>query len=98
MELREELLRGIYAYGFEKPSAIQQVRKTDHFVQKPHNPKKIREYSIVECSLCCSGTYFGGLVFGAANRVEQPTFGDSGKAILFGTTAPGSRLWPCKPI
>ena len=24
MELREELLRGIYAYGFEKPSAIQQ--------------------------------------------------------------------------
>lgn len=25
MDLREELLRGIYAYGFEKPSAIQQV-------------------------------------------------------------------------
>lgn len=24
MGLREELLRGIYAYGFEKPSAIQQ--------------------------------------------------------------------------
>lgn len=24
MELNEELLRGIYAYGFEKPSAIQQ--------------------------------------------------------------------------
>lgn len=24
MDLREELLRGIYAYGFEKPSAIQQ--------------------------------------------------------------------------
>jgi translation initiation factor 4A len=24
MKLREELLRGIYAYGFEKPSAIQQ--------------------------------------------------------------------------
>ena len=23
MKLREELLRGIYAYGFEKPSAIQ---------------------------------------------------------------------------
>lgn len=23
MDLREELLRGIYAYGFEKPSAIQ---------------------------------------------------------------------------
>lgn len=25
MELREDLLRGIFAYGFEKPSAIQQV-------------------------------------------------------------------------
>lgn len=24
--LREELLRGIYAYGFERPSAIQQVQ------------------------------------------------------------------------
>lgn len=24
MSLRETLLRGIYAYGFEKPSAIQQ--------------------------------------------------------------------------
>lgn len=24
MDLSEELLRGIYAYGFEKPSAIQQ--------------------------------------------------------------------------
>ena len=24
MKLREDLLRGIYAYGFEKPSAIQQ--------------------------------------------------------------------------
>ena len=24
MNLRENLLRGIYAYGFEKPSAIQQ--------------------------------------------------------------------------
>jgi len=24
MSLREELLRGIYGYGFEKPSAIQQ--------------------------------------------------------------------------
>jgi superfamily II DNA/RNA helicase len=27
MDLKEELLRGIYAYGFEKPSAIQQVRR-----------------------------------------------------------------------
>jgi hypothetical protein len=26
LELKEPLLRGIYAYGFENPSAIQQVR------------------------------------------------------------------------
>lgn len=25
MDLKEDLLRGIYAYGFERPSAIQQV-------------------------------------------------------------------------
>jgi superfamily II DNA/RNA helicase len=25
MDLKEDLLRGIFAYGFEKPSAIQQV-------------------------------------------------------------------------
>lgn len=24
MELKEELLRGVYCYGFEKPSAVQQ--------------------------------------------------------------------------
>lgn len=27
--LSEELLRGIYAYGFERPSAIQQVRRDE---------------------------------------------------------------------
>ena len=32
MELREDLLRGIYAYGFEKPSAIQQVRENPPFL------------------------------------------------------------------
>jgi translation initiation factor 4A len=26
LDLKEDLLKGIYAYGFEKPSAIQQVR------------------------------------------------------------------------
>lgn len=26
MDLKEDLLRGIFAYGFEKPSAIQQVK------------------------------------------------------------------------
>lgn len=28
MDLKENLLRGIFAYGFEKPSAIQQVNST----------------------------------------------------------------------
>lgn len=33
MDLREDLLRGIYAYGFEKPSAIQQVCMMDMFAR-----------------------------------------------------------------
>ena len=35
MDLKEDLLRGIYAYGFEKPSAIQQVCCA--FLLKKHN-------------------------------------------------------------
>jgi hypothetical protein len=41
MGLREDLLRGIYAYGFEKPSAIQQraikpVKKPICFISSFH--------------------------------------------------------------
>jgi translation initiation factor 4A len=32
MNLKEDLLRGIYAYGFEKPSAIQQVRRLYYYL------------------------------------------------------------------
>ena len=34
MNLREELLRGVYAYGFEKPSAIQQVTDDPLLIQR----------------------------------------------------------------
>ena len=34
MNLREELLRGVYAYGFEKPSAIQQVTDNPLLIQR----------------------------------------------------------------
>ena len=43
MNLREELLRGIYAYGFEKPSAIQQraigmyIRNSLNFTKEKNN-------------------------------------------------------------
>ena len=43
MNLREELLRGIYAYGFEKPSAIQQraigmyIRKFLNFTREKND-------------------------------------------------------------
>ena len=39
LNLREELLRGVYAYGFDKPSAVQKrailpiIRKRDVIVQ-----------------------------------------------------------------
>lgn len=44
MELKEELLRGIYAYGFERPSAIQQV--SEKAILKHNNYS--HEYFLVE--------------------------------------------------
>merc|ERR1719244_1260504 len=52
MELREELLRGIYAYGFEKPSAIQQraivpcIRGMDVIAQAQSGTSKTATFSI----------------------------------------------------
>ena len=52
MELREELLRGIYAYGFEKPSAIQQraivpcVKGFDVIAQAQSGTGKTATFSI----------------------------------------------------
>ena len=52
MELREELLRGIYAYGFEKPSAIQQraivpcIKRNDVIAQAQSGTGKTATFSI----------------------------------------------------
>merc|ERR1719387_3062850 len=52
MNLREELLRGIYAYGFEKPSAIQQraiipcVKGRDVIAQAQSGTGKTATFSI----------------------------------------------------
>jgi len=52
MNLREELLRGIYAYGFEKPSAIQQraiipcIRGRDVIAQAQSGTGKTATFSI----------------------------------------------------
>jgi len=52
MELREELLRGIYAYGYEKPSAIQQraivpcVKGHDVIAQAQSGTGKTATFSI----------------------------------------------------
>jgi len=52
MELREDLLRGIYAYGFEKPSAIQQraiipcVKGHDVIAQAQSGTGKTATFSI----------------------------------------------------
>ena len=52
MDLREDLLRGIYAYGFEKPSAIQQrgivpiVRGHDTIAQAQSGTGKTATFSI----------------------------------------------------
>jgi translation initiation factor 4A len=52
MGLRQELLRGIYAYGFEKPSAIQQrailpmVRGRDLIAQAQSGTGKTATFTI----------------------------------------------------
>lgn len=62
MNLKEELLRGIYAYGFEKPSAIQQraiipcIRGHDVIAQAQSGTGKTATFSIailqqIDCSL-----------------------------------------------
>merc|ERR1712152_136868 len=45
--LKEELLRGIYAYGFEKPSAIQQIQKV---------VMSLGDYMGAQCHACIGGT------------------------------------------
>merc|ERR1712228_144397 len=52
MKLKEDLLRGIYAYGFEKPSAIQQrgilpvIQKRDTIAQAQSGTGKTSTFSI----------------------------------------------------
>ena len=52
MNLKEELLRGIYAYGFEKPSAIQQraivpcIKGLDVIAQAQSGTGKTATFSI----------------------------------------------------
>ncbi len=55
MNLREELLRGVYSFGFEKPSAIQQrailpiVAGRDVIAQAQSGTGKTSMISIVLC-------------------------------------------------
>lgn len=52
MKLREELVRGIYAYGFDKPSAVQQraiipiVNGRDVIVQSQAGTGKTAVFSL----------------------------------------------------
>ncbi|KAE8299912.1 Eukaryotic initiation factor 4A-III-A [Larimichthys crocea] len=54
MGLREDLLRGIYAYGFEKPSAIQQRAIKQIIKQRQRRPSPVLErqppsVSVLQC-------------------------------------------------
>ncbi len=65
MELPDTLLRGIYAYGFEKPSAIQQraikpaILGRDLIAQAQSGMVRFITYVI----LCCHNNYFLSLPF-----------------------------------
>lgn len=52
MDLKEDLLRGIYAYGFEKPSAIQQVMFTISTIQLYHENDSFFLFSVQSSQLC----------------------------------------------
>ena len=68
MNLREELLRGIYGYGFEKPSAIQQraiipcVRGRDVIAQA-QSGKSFVACSITHYKFCNTVSMFGMFFF-----------------------------------
>jgi hypothetical protein len=58
MGLKEDLLRGIYSYGFEKPSAIQQraikplIMMRDTIAQAQSGTGKTATFTIGECAPC----------------------------------------------
>ena len=90
MQLKEELLRGIYAYGFEKPSAIQQrailpcVKGHDVIAQAQSGEictlifilNNVEEYFIISNS---SLQYFYKHIFKVFNSIFQ--FFDNNKFI-----------------
>uniref|UniRef100_A0A667WFE8 RNA helicase n=1 Tax=Myripristis murdjan TaxID=586833 RepID=A0A667WFE8_9TELE len=65
MGLREDLLRGIYAYGFEKPSAIQQraikqiIKGRDVILSPVCVLLALGDYMNVQCHACIGGTNVG---------------------------------------
>ena len=86
MGLKEELLRGIYGYGFEKPSAIQQ-RGSEQ--QQLEDDNKRREKKIEENTawvdifhstlVSCHGgpTPIGNLFFGPISDTSGPSLSTS---------------------
>lgn len=63
MNLKEELLRGIYAYGFEKPSAIQQrailpcIRGLDVIAQAQSGKKLLTKPVMTSSRINAHGIY-----------------------------------------
>ncbi len=62
MGLKEELLRGLYAYGFEKPSAIQQravipiIQTRDVIAQAQSGTGKSSLIAVTTCQLLETNT------------------------------------------
>jgi len=78
MELREDLLRGIYAYGFEKPSAIQQraivpvVKGHDTIAQAQSGTGKTATFSVgILQKLDVTGRYCQALVLAPTRELAQ---------------------------
>merc|ERR1711913_170157 len=99
MNLREELLRGIYAYGFEKPSAIQQraivpcIKGMDVIAQAQSGTGKTATFSIaileqIQKVVMSLGDYMGTqchACIGGTSVKEDMRKLDNGQHIVVGT-------------
>lgn len=103
MGLREDLLRGIYAYGFEKPSAIQQraimpvIKGRDTIAQAQSGTGKTGTFAVgilqsIDTSLreCQVRKGMVGVVVVATTNHSPPPFPFPFPSILL----PGTRVGP----
>merc|ERR1712107_844899 len=100
MNLKEELLRGIYAYGFEKPSAIQQraivpcIKGLDVIAQAQSGTGKTATFSIAILEKIDTGLReCQALILAPTRELAQQIQGGHEPWRLHGRTVPRVHWW-----